>query len=126
MASIEEVFEELNFPSAPRLKRVLTDRGIPLNALLPRPVARGGHAFQQREGAVQPIHFLKLLVWCLRPDCRAGVKPLEGLRVLGRAHCGSTLSRARFGSDLGRARCGSTRGWFDEGMVVERRPGLFS
>ena len=31
MASIEAVFEELNFPSAPRLKRVLADRGIPFN-----------------------------------------------------------------------------------------------
>ena len=31
MASIEEVFEELSFPSAPRLKRVLADRGIPFN-----------------------------------------------------------------------------------------------
>ena len=32
MTSIEEVFGELNFPSSPRLKRVLTTRGIPFNA----------------------------------------------------------------------------------------------
>ena len=32
MTSVEEVFEELNFPSAPRLKRVLAARGIPFNA----------------------------------------------------------------------------------------------
>ena len=32
MTSVEEVFEELNFPSAPRLKRVLTARGIPFNS----------------------------------------------------------------------------------------------
>ena len=33
MTSVEAVFEELNFPSAPRLKRVLTARGIiPFNA----------------------------------------------------------------------------------------------
>ena len=32
MASIEEVFEELNFPSAPRLKRVLKQRGIAFTA----------------------------------------------------------------------------------------------
>ena len=31
MTSIEEVFEELNFPSASRLKRVLDARGIPYN-----------------------------------------------------------------------------------------------
>ena len=31
MASIEAVFEELNFPSAPRLRRVLAGRGIPFN-----------------------------------------------------------------------------------------------
>ena len=32
MATVEAVFEELNFPSAPRLKRVLAERGIPFNA----------------------------------------------------------------------------------------------
>lgn len=32
MATVEAVFEELNFPSAPRLKRVLAARGIPFNA----------------------------------------------------------------------------------------------
>ena len=32
MTSVEVVFEELNFPSAPRLKRALTARGIPFNA----------------------------------------------------------------------------------------------
>ena len=32
MASIEEVFEELNFPSAPRFKRVLKQRGIAFTA----------------------------------------------------------------------------------------------
>ena len=32
MTSIEEVFEELNFPSAARLKRALTARGIPFDA----------------------------------------------------------------------------------------------
>ena len=32
MASIEEVFEELNFPSTPRLKRVLKQRGIAFTA----------------------------------------------------------------------------------------------
>ena len=32
MTTIQEVFEELNFPSAPRLKRVLAARGIPFNA----------------------------------------------------------------------------------------------
>ena len=32
MASVEAVFEELNSPSAPRLKRALTARGIPFNA----------------------------------------------------------------------------------------------
>ena len=31
MATVEAVFEELNFPSAPRLKRVLAARGIPFN-----------------------------------------------------------------------------------------------
>ena len=32
MTSIEEVFEELNFPSSARLKRALTARGIPFDA----------------------------------------------------------------------------------------------
>ena len=32
MATVEQVFEELNFPSAPRLMRVLNQRGIPFNA----------------------------------------------------------------------------------------------
>ena len=30
-SSVEQVFEDLNFPSATRLKRVLTARGIPFN-----------------------------------------------------------------------------------------------
>ena len=29
MTTVEEAFEELNFPSAPKLKRVLDSRGIP-------------------------------------------------------------------------------------------------
>ena len=32
MDNIKEIFEELNFPSAPRLKRVLTAQGIPFDA----------------------------------------------------------------------------------------------
>ena len=32
MSTIEEILEELLFPSAPRLKRVLTARGIPFDA----------------------------------------------------------------------------------------------
>ena len=32
MTSVEAVFEELNFPSAPRLKRVLNQRGIPFTS----------------------------------------------------------------------------------------------
>ena len=32
MDNIKDIFEELNFPSAPRLKRVLTAQGIPFDA----------------------------------------------------------------------------------------------
>ena len=41
MTSVEAVFEELNFPSAPRLKRVLADRGIPFNESEVDRIARG-------------------------------------------------------------------------------------
>ena len=41
MTSIEQVFEELNFPSAPRLKRVLDARNIPYNTRELQRLVRG-------------------------------------------------------------------------------------
>ena len=41
MDDIKDIFEELNFPSAPRLKRVLTARGIPFDAKEVDRIVRG-------------------------------------------------------------------------------------
>ena len=46
MASIEQVLEELNFPSAARLKRALTAREIPFDANEVDHLVRGGEVRQ--------------------------------------------------------------------------------
>ena len=56
MTSIEQVFEELNFPSASRLRRVLDARNIPYNTRELERLVRGGGRHGKRKGL--PINLM--------------------------------------------------------------------
>ena len=62
MATVEAVFEELNFPSAPRLKRVLAARGIPFNANEVDRLVRGETTRQVQAPAISLMARLPLVI----------------------------------------------------------------
>ena len=87
MATVEAVFEELNFPSAPRLKRVLSARGIPFNASDVDRIVRG-EATRQVQA---PTYKFDGKIAASRLHSRWFAGLVDFLQLLPRARVGSRM-----------------------------------